>query len=217
MRLRTLFCLFIMMIFLPMAAVAQDSGGDFTQDDARDMAFNKLSEDKQKAVIAMLKKLMDDSISEAEKSIRENGSLVPFGYVSNAVGEGQFMRLSKDKEVRAGVAAHAVQKAIVSNAFRGNLVASALYMTMDAPDKLGKKIENKIEESIKGKRNVDDVRFLMVELQHLGGFGMVMTVPYWQNNGEWVFGESIQKKVDPELHLAVRKTFRQAAQGQEGG
>lgn len=216
MRLRTLFCILVMMVALPMAVVAQD-GGEFSQEDARDMAFSKLSEDKQKAVIAMLKKLMDDSMSEAEESIREDGSLVPFGYVSNAAGEGQFIRLSDDKEVRAEVAAHAVQKAIVSNAYRGNLVASAVYLTMGAPDQLGKEIESKLEASIEGDREIGDVRFLMVELQHLGGLGMVMTVPYWQTDGKWVFGDPVQKKVDPELHLTVQKTFQRAAQSQGGG
>lgn len=211
MRLRALFCILVMMITLPMAGVAQESSEGFSQEDARDMAFSKLPENKQKAVIAMLKKLMDESISEAENSIRENGSMVPFGYVSNAAGQGQFLRLSEDKKVRAEVAAHAVQKAIVTNAFRGNLVASALYLTMNAPKGLGAEIEKKLESSIKGDRNIDDVRFLMVELQHLGGLGLVMTVPYWQADGEWFFGDPVQKRVDPELHLKVKKTFRKAA------
>jgi len=31
------------------------------------------------------------------------------------------------------------------------------------------------------------VRFLMVELQHLGGLGLLMTVPYWESDeGKWV-------------------------------
>lgn len=217
MRLRTLFCVLVMMVALPVAGLAQESDGDFTQEDARDMAFSKLSEDKQKAVIAMLKKLMDESMSEAEDSIRENGSMVPFGYVSNAAGEGQFIRLSEDRKVRAEVAAHAVQKAIVTNAFRGNLVASALYLTMSAPEGLGSEIEKKLESSIDGDRDIDDVRFLMVELQHLGGLGLVMTVPYWQADGEWFFGDPVQKRVDPELHQRVRNTFRKAAQSKQEG
>lgn len=223
MRLRTLFYSFVLLLALPLAAPAQaqEGGDDFSQEDARDMAFSKLSEDKQKAVIAMLKKIMDDSISEAEDSIRENGSMVPFGYVTNSAGKGQFIRLSEDKEVRAEVAAHAVQKAIVTNAYRGNLVASALYLTMGTPDKLGNEIKEKLEASIKGDRSVEDVRFLMVELQHLGGLGMVMTVPYWKTEDKWVFGDPVQKKVAPELHRTVQKTFKRAAQQssqqQEGG
>ncbi len=210
--LRILVRALIVSAFLPLAATAQDSGESFSQQDARDMAFSKLSEDKQKSVIAMLKKLMDDSMKEAESSIRENGSLMPFGYVANAQGKGQFLRIDESQSIKPGYAVHAVQKAIITNAYKGNLIASALYMTAAAPDALGQDIRKELEASIGDGRRVEDVRFLMVELQHLGGLGLVMTVPYWQVDGEWRFGDPVQKRVEPELHRAVRNTFQRIEQ-----
>lgn len=215
MKFRNLVLALLLGAALPVTALAQEGGEEFTQEDAKDMAFSKLSEDKQKAVIAMLKKLMDESIGEAEKSIKEDGAMVPFGYVANAQGEGQFLRLDDKQDIRAEVAAHAIQKAIVTNAFRGNLVASALYLTMGKPEGMSD-VEEELEESIGDDREIEDVRFLMVELQHLGGIGLVSTIPYWKQDGEWVFGEAVQKQVEPELHTVVRETFRNAAEKQQG-
>ena len=210
--LRILVRALILSAFLPLAVMAQDSEEDFTRQDAKDMAFSKLSDDKQKAVIAMLKKLMNDSIKEAESSIRENGALIPFGYVSNAQGQGQFLRIDESQSIKPEYAAHAVQKAIITNAYKGNLIASALYMTAAVPDSLGEDIQKELTASIGNGRSIDDVRFLMVELQHLGGLGLVMTVPYWQVDGEWRFGDPVQKRVAPELHKAVRNTFQRIEQ-----
>lgn len=216
MRLSTLFFALIMTAFLAPPVAAQDGGGDFSQQDAKEMVFSKLPVEKQKTVVAMLKKIMDDSMDEAEKSIRENGSLMPFGYVVNSAGEGQFLRLGEDQKVSPEYAAHGIQKAIITNAYRGDLVASALYLAMGAPKGLGNDIREKLETSIKGDRSIEDVRFLMVELQHLGGLGMVMTVPYWRMEEQWHFGEPVQKRVSPELHNTVQKTFRRAAKKQGG-
>jgi len=120
--------------------------------------------------------------------------------------------------MRAEVAAHAVQKTIITNALRGNLAASGLFMTMALPEGLKEKTQKQLEESIEGDRGIDDVRFLMVELQHLGGLGLLMSVPYWKNNEEeWIFGEPVSQQVEPQLQMSVQRMMRKAAQQQKSG
>ncbi len=210
MKVLTLIAVLFMMMLVPATASAEE----FTQEDARDMAFGQLDEEKQKAVLAMLQKMLDTGLEEAEELIREEGSFVPFAYVMNPQGEGQFLRLSDDQEMRAEVAAHAVQRAIVTNAFQGNLVASSVFLTMEAPRDGMEELEGDLEEELGDDRELDDVRFLMVEQQHLGGLGLVSAVPYWQDGGEWHFGEPQQQQVDPELHNVVQRTFQEAAEEQ---
>ena len=98
------------------------------------------------------------------------------------------------------------------------MAASGLFLTMGAPEGLDKETRRKLEESIQGDRGVEDVRFLMVELQHLGGLGLLMTVPYWQkNDGKWVFGEAASQKIDPTLQQTVRRKIRRAMERQKSG
>lgn len=197
-------------------APAQEEG--MTQQKAKEMAFGQLSEDKQKQVIAMLKKVFKDAKGKGEKSIRENGSMVPYGYAANNQGKGQFLHIDPEQEMRAEVAAHAIQKTIITNAVRGQLAASGLFMTMGSPSRLDEETEKKLNESIEGDRGIDDVRFLMVELQHLGGLGLLMTVPYWQNDEEkWVFGDPVSQQVPPELQRSVQRIMRKAAEKQSSG
>lgn len=195
-------------------APAQDSG--MTQKETRNMAFGQLSEEKQKHVIAMLKKIFKDAKGKAEKSIRENGSMVPYGYAANNQGQGQFLHIDPEQRLKAEVAAHAIQKTIITNAVRGDLAASGMFLTMGVPSGLEEETRKKLEKSIKGDRGIEDVRFLMVELQHLGGLGLLMTVPYWQDDsGKWVFGEPVSQQVSPELQKSVQRIMRKAAQQQK--
>ena len=197
---------------------AQDAG--MTQQETKEMAFGQLSEEKQKQVIAMLKKIFKEAKGKAEESIRENGSMVPYGYAANHQGQGQFLHINPEQKVEAEVAAHAIQKSILTNAVRGKLAASGMFLTMGVPKGLKEKTREKLRASIKGDRGLDDVRFLMVELQHLGGLGLLMSVPYWQNDDNtWVFGKPVSQQVSPELQSSVQRVMRKAAQQQrsQGG
>ncbi|MFO7786524.1 MAG: hypothetical protein R6W87_01940 [Halospina sp.] len=215
---RTLLCALIICALVPSAAVGQEGGEALEEKGAKEMAFGQLSEKQQKLVVGMLKKLFKEGKVKAQESIRENGSFVPYGYVSNHKGKGQFLHINPDQKMKAEVAVHAVQKTIISNAVRGNLAASGLFMTMALPEGVKEKTQEQLEESIKGDRGIDDVRFLMVELQHLGGLGLLMSVPYWQDSDdEWVFGEPVSQQIDPELQMAVKQMMRKAAQPQSNG
>ncbi|TDT41564.1 hypothetical protein DES49_1660 [Halospina denitrificans] len=197
-------------------APAQEEG--MTQEKAKEMAFGQLSEEKQKQVIAMLKKIFKDAKGKAEKSIRENGSMVPYGYAANNQGQGQFLHIDPEQKLKAEMAAHAIQKTIITNAVRGDLAASGMFLTMGVPQGLQEETRKKLEKSIKGDRGIEDVRFLMVELQHLGGLGLLMTVPYWQSDeGKWVFGEPVSQQVSPELQRSVQRIMRKASQKQGSG
>jgi len=206
-------------LMVPVGAVSQDAGeGSISQKQTRDMAFSQLSEKEKKTVIAMLKKLFKEAKGKAEDSIRDNGGMVPYGYAMNHAGEGQFLHIDPEQEMRAEVAAHAVQKTIVTNALQGNLAASGLFMTMGVPSGLDEETRQQLEESIKGDRGIEDVRYLMVELQHLGGLGLLMTVPYWQqDDGKWVFGKPASERIDPELQQTVRGMIRKAVEKQRSG
>ena len=195
-------------------APAQDAG--MTQQETKEMAFGQLSEKQQKQVIAMLKKIFKEGKVKAEESVRENGSFVPYGYVANKQGQGQFLHINPDQKMRAEIAAHAVQKTIITNALRGDLAASALFMTAKMPQGIEDDTEKKLEESIKGDRSIEDVRFLMVELQHLGGLGLLMSVPYWKDSEDkWVFGNPVSQQINPVLQSTVRRMIRKAAQKQK--
>lgn len=205
----------MLLSLMPFTTLAQDGGQALEQQSAKEMAFGQLSEKQQKLVVGMLKKLFKEGKVKAEESIRESGSFVPYGYVLNNQADGQFLHINPEQKMKAEVAAHAVQKTIVTNALRGNLAASGLFMTMALPDGLNEKTREQLEDAIKGGRGVDDVRFLMVELQHLGGLGMLMSVPYWKNGeGQWVFGDAVSQQVTPELHRTVRQVM--ANRGNKG-
>ena len=215
---RTLLCALIICALVPSAALGQEGGEALKEQGTKEMAFGQLSEKQQKLVVGMLKKLFKEGKVKAQESIRENGSFVPYGYVSNHQGKGQFLHINPEQKMEAEVAAHAVQKTIITNALRGNLAASGLFMTMALPEGIKEKTQKQLEESIKGDRGIDDVRFLMVELQHLGGLGLLMSVPYWQNSeDEWVFGEPVSQQINPELQMAVKQMMRKATQQQSNG
>ncbi|MDX1588617.1 MAG: hypothetical protein R3296_06740 [Oleiphilaceae bacterium] len=189
---------------------AQESLGT---ENASDRVFMSLSEKQQATVAAYLGRLLEESIGRAEQKIREQGSFVPFAYVGDRKGEGRFFKLSDDEKISAEVAAHSIQRGIVQSALKGDLVASVFYMTADGPEKLGK-LRGDLEEGLEADQNLEDLRFLMVELQHLAGLSLLHVVPYWRNDGEWVFGKPQQRKVDPRLHQLVRTTIREYQQQQ---
>lgn len=174
--------------------------------DAKDMAFMSLTEEQRAGVSAYLGHLLEESISRAEKKIRDQGSFVPFAYIGDRQGEGRFLQLPEDERFTAEVAAHGVQKAIVKTALDGDLVASIFYMTVDGPEQLGA-MRGKVEEGLEEGQDIQDLRFLMVELQHLAGLSLVHVVPYWRSEGEWVFGKPQQRQVEPRLHQLVRNTI----------
>lgn len=208
----------IMMIALllgPLGAAAV-LADEFTQQDAEEMAFQELGEQEQKAALAMLQGVMEESLDEAEKQIREQGGVVPFAYVMNNAGQGQFLRFSEDEQVPAELAAQTLERAIVRSAFQGNLVASAMYITAPGTDELGDEMEGDIAEDLEGSRSLSDVNFLIAEAQHLAGISVIHVTPYWENDeGEWVFGESHQATVEPRLSQLVQRTFEQARQRQQ--
>lgn len=208
----------VILALMPLAAVAQEGGKALEEQSTKQMAFGQLSEKQQKMVVAMLKKLFKEGKVKAEESIRENGSFVPYGYVLNNQADGQFLHINPEQRMKAEVAAHAVQKTIVTNALRGNLAASGLFMTMALPQGMKEETRQKLEQSVRGDRGLDDVRFLMVELQHLGGLGLLMSVPYWKNSDDkWVFGEPVSQQVEPQLQSTVQRMMRRAAQQQSNG
>lgn len=208
----------VILTLMPFAAVAQEGGKALEEQSTRQMAFGQLSEKQQKMVVAMLKKLFKEGKVKAEESIRENGSFVPYGYVLNNQADGQFLHINPEQRMKAEVAAHAVQKTIVTNALRGNLAASGLFMTMALPEGMKEETRQKLEQSVRGDRGLEDVRFLMVELQHLGGLGLLMSVPYWKNSDDkWVFGDPVSQQVEPQLQSTVQRMMRRAAQQQSNG
>ncbi|MEQ6884914.1 hypothetical protein [Salicola sp. Rm-C-2C1-2] len=214
--LRTLICTVMILMLLPAAGSAQEAGKSLEQQNSKEMAFGQLSEKQQKLVVGMLKKLFKEGKVKAEDSIRDNGSFVPYAYVANHQGKGQFLHIDPEQEMRAEVAAHAVQKTIVTNALRGDLAASGLFMTSKMPQGIKEKTKQELAESIKGDRSIEDVRFLMVELQHLGGLGLLMSVPYWENDEDkWVFGKPISQQINAELQATVQNMMRKAAQKQK--
>lgn len=194
-------------------APAQEEG--MTQQETKEMAFGRLSEERQKKVIVMLKKIFKEAKVKAEESIRENGSMVPYGYAANRDGKGQFLHIDPEQKMKAEVAAHAIQKSILTNALRGDLAASAIFMTMGMPQGLAEETKRKLEASIKGDRGIQDVRILTVELQHLGGLGLLMSVPFWQaDNEKWIFGQPVAQRVPAELQKSVQRMIKKAAQKQ---
>ncbi|TVP58181.1 MAG: hypothetical protein EA349_04915 [Halomonadaceae bacterium] len=177
-----------------------------------DMFFMTLTEEERANVTAYLLRLLEESITEAEDKIKASGSFVPFAYVGDDRGRGHFVRLPEDDPIKAEIAVHALQRAIVQSALEGGLVASALYMTVAAPDQLGK-LRDGVEESLEQGQEINDMRFLMVELQHLGGLSLVNVVPYWQNSEEeWVFGKPYQLQVEPRLQQLVQSSVEKYKQ-----
>ena len=218
MKLKKIVLALLIGALIPVHAQAQEEQEGMTQQETKKMAFGRLSEEKQKQVIAMLKKIFQEAKGKAEKSIRENGEMVPYGYAANLQGKGQFLHIDPEQKLKAEMAAHAIQKSILTNAVRGDLAASAIFLTMGMPKGLDQKAKEKLKTSIKGDRELEDVRFLMVELQHLGGLGLLMMVPYWQENeGKWVFGEPVSQQVGAELQKSVQRVMRRAAQQQQTG
>lgn len=189
--------------FFSLGAQGDESLGT---EDAKDMAFMSLTEEQRASVSAYLGHLLEESISRAEKKIRDEGSFVPFAYIGDRQGEGRFLQLPEDERVSAEVAAHGVQKAIVKTALDGDLIASIFYMTAEGPEQLGA-MRDKVEDGLEEGQDIQEVRFLMVELQHIAGLSLVHVVPYWRSEGEWVFGEPVQRQVDPRLHQLVRNTI----------
>jgi len=211
MKLKNILLALLIGVLISVEVPAQEAG--MTQKETRNMAFGQMSEAKHKQVIAMLKKIYKEAKGKAEKSIRKNGSMIPYGYAANNQGDGQFLHIDPEQKMKAEVAAHAIQKSILTNAVRGQLAASAIFLTMGLPEGLEEETRKKLESSIKGDRELGDVRFLMVELQHLGGLGLLMTVPYWESDeGKWVFGKPVSQQVPPELQKSVQRILRKAAQ-----
>lgn len=197
-------------------SMAEGTREDFTEEDLLNMAFDELSDEEKAAVVKNLQNLADESIERAEEKIREQGGLVPFAYLGDYEGEGQFAWFNHDEPVQPEVAASAIQRSVVQAAFQGNLVASVLYMTSGTPRGVDQETREEIEGQLTDEVSFDDLRFLIIEMQHLAGLGIMKVVPYWREDGEWVFGASEEQRVSPELHRLVRQTFqRQMEQHQE--
>ena len=210
---KSVFVLILLLLGSPMALASEE----FTEEDAEEMAFETLTEEEKKVVLATLQKAVDESIQEAEERIREGGQMLPFGYAINAAGEGQFLRLDHaEGEVGAAEAAQGIQRAIAEAAIAGNLTGSLLYVTMASPAEMGEVGEELMAELDEDMR---DARMLVVEMQHLAGVGAITAVPYWKSeDGEsWVFGKPHQTRVDPRLRQLVQGYYREAAAAAQSG
>ena len=188
---------------------------EVSREEVKDIVFESLSEDEQIAAAAQLQALADESLPRAEQMIKEDGGLVPFAYLGSHGGEGQYAWFDDSQQVQPEVAAQAVQRAIIEGAFKGNLAASVLYMTSAAPEGLDAAARERLGDKVDDDLSFEDMRFLIVEMQHLAGLGILKIIPYWEEDGEWVFGPSQEQQIDPTLHLTVRQAIQQAQQSGE--
>jgi len=91
MKLKNILLALLIGVLISVEVPAQEAG--MTQKETRNMAFGQMSEAKQKQVIAMLKKIYKEAKGKAEKSIRKNGSMIPYGYAANNQGTDSFCTL----------------------------------------------------------------------------------------------------------------------------
>ncbi|MDC0661519.1 hypothetical protein [Marinobacter sp. SS21] len=194
-----------LLALLALANLAVASPGE---DSARTTVFRSISESEREVVLGNLQHLLESSIDEALEQIRRQGGIRPFAYIGDYEGGGRFIRLSSEQQIPPDVAAHAIQKTVVQGALEGTLIASLLYITTDSSPSLTEELLSRFQEQLTAEgRDIAHVRYLLIEMQHLAGLGLLHVVPYWQENGEWRVGNAVQQVIEPRLHDLVKSTL----------
>ncbi|MDX1756147.1 MAG: hypothetical protein R3175_08825 [Marinobacter sp.] len=188
------------------------------EDQVRTTVFRSLSESDREVVLGNLQHLLESSIDEALGQIRDRGGIRPFAYIGDYEGSGRFIRLSAEQQVPPDVAAHAIQQTVVQGALDGALIASLLYITTEGTGPLTDELLAKFEAELAAEgRDVKNVRYLLIEMQHLAGLGVLHVVPYWQEEGQWQVGNAIQQVIEPRLHDLIETTLKSGTGSQNPG
>ena len=200
-KFRILAVLITLLVASPMLQAAEDEG----QSRAEATVFQTLTEDERKVVLGNLQNLLSSSIDAALTQIHQQGGVKPFAYIGDYEGQGRFLRFSEDQAVPPDVAVHAIQRSVVKAATDGTLAASLLYITTGGSDHLSNDTlaQFRAEEEADG-RTLEDLRYLLIEMQHLAGLGILHVVPYWREGEEWQVGGAIQQVIEPRLHDLVK-------------
>ncbi len=190
---------------LALLAVTNPAMANPDEDSVRTTVFRSLSETEREVVLGNLQHLLASSIDEALEQVRRQGGIRPFAYVGDYEGGGRFIRLSSEQQVPPDIAAHAIQKTVVQGALEGSLIASLLYITTDSSPALTEELLSKFQDALAADdRNLESVRYLLIEMQHLAGLGLLHVVPYWQEDQEWRIGNAVQQVIEPRLHDLVK-------------
>ncbi|MDX1456436.1 MAG: hypothetical protein R3276_02545 [Marinobacter sp.] len=189
------------------------------ENEVRTTVFRSLSETDREVVLGNLQHLLESSIDEALNEIRSQGGIRPFAYIGDYEGGGRFIRLSTEQQVPPDVAAHVIQKTVVQGAVNGTLIASLLYVTADGADApLTEELLDRFRNELAAEgREIQNVRYLLIEMQHLAGLGVLHVVPYWQEGGEWQIGNAIQQVIEPRLHNLIKSMLETGTASQNEG
>jgi hypothetical protein len=167
--------------------------------------FRDLSKDHRQLVLGQLQQLLGSSLENAKEQIRRNGELKPFAYVGDFQAKGRYVRLEEQEQVAPEVALFAVQRAVVKAAVDGTLAASLLYATTMGTEQLTAELEQRFTAELSGSGiQLNDVRFLLVEMQHVAGLGILQVIPYWRSDSGWEIGGALQQTIEPRLHQLVK-------------
>lgn len=193
--LRTFVALFMALSIAAPLNAATDSAG----------LFRELSKDHRQLVLGQLQQLLASSLENAKESIRRNGELMPFAYVGDFQAKGRYVRLEEQEQVAPEVALIAVQRAVVKAAVDGTLAGSLLYATTKGTEQLTAELEERFANKLSGiEKTLTDVRFLLIEMQHVAGLGILHVIPYWRSDSGWEIGGALQQTVEPRLHQLVQ-------------
>lgn len=193
--LRTLVALFMAMSMAAPLNAATDGAS----------LFRELSKDHRQLVLGQLQQLLVSSLESAKEQIRRNGELKPFAYVGDFHAKGRYVRLEEQAQVAPEVALIAVQRAVVKAAVDGTLAASLLYATTMGTEHLTAELEERFANKLSGiEKTLTDVRFLLIEMQHVAGLGILHVIPYWRSDSGWEIGGALQQTVEPRLHQLVQ-------------
>ena len=176
-------------------------------DNARPEAkhFVSLQQAEREAVLAQLQQSLQASFATAKTQIEQQGELRPFAYVSDFQAQGRFLRLNESQVVSADTALLTLQQVIADSAVNGAIAASLLYVSASDAGALTHQLEGLLAKH-QDTQGIDpqDLRFLLVEMQHIAGLGLLQIVPYWPSADGWTLGSPIQHTIQPQLHRLVR-------------
>lgn len=168
-------------------------------------SFLALEKEHRELVLGQLQQLLSASIDRAKQTIRDTGELRPFAYVGDFEATGRYVRLGEDQTVRPEVALIAIQRAVVKAAVDGTLAASLLYVSAKDSGQLTDELKQRFASSLSAQdMELDDVRFLLIEMQHVAGLGILQVIPYWRSGSGWEVGSALQQTIEPRLHQVVR-------------
>lgn len=168
-------------------------------------SFKQLDEKHRELVLGQLQQLLGASIEKAKQEIRDKGQLRPFAYVGDFKATGRYVRLGEDQQVRPEVALVAIQRAVVSAAVDGTLAASLLYVSATDAGQLTDGLKERFASELsENNKKLQDVRFLLIEMQHVAGLGILHVIPYWKSGDVWKVGGALQQTIEPRLHQVVK-------------